>query len=83
MGGFSKPVGGQTQGNSKVFVLLDGSLKPLLQMLEEIFTSEEWDCERDVGSWRCLVAIVKCLVDDVEGSTSARLFELGSHASNR
>ena len=53
------------QGNGKMFMLLYGSLEPLLSVLEEVVMSEEGNCKRYVGTWWCQVAVLKCLVDDV------------------
>ena len=71
MGGFSEPMGGQVEGDGKVFVLLDSGLKPLLGVLEEVLVSEERDREGDVGSWWCQVAVFERLMNNVESRLAA------------
>ena len=46
-------------------------------MLGEIVVSQEWYCKRNVGLGRCQISVVKGFVDNVRGSGTTWLFEIG------
>ena len=51
-------------------------------MLGEIVMSQERYCKGNVGLGRCQIPVVKCFVDNVQGSDTTWFFEVGGHASN-
>ena len=71
---------GEVEGDSQVFVVLNGGTEPLLAMLGEIFVGQERHCQWDVRFGWCEVAVEEGFVDDVESSTAAGFFEVGGHA---
>ena len=71
---------GEVEGDSQVFVLLNGGTEPLLAVLGEIVVGQEWHCQWDVRFGWCEVAVEEDFVDDVESSTAAGLFEVSGHA---
>ena len=62
-----------------MLVLLDGGL---LAVLGEIVMSQERYCKGNVGLGRCQISVVKCFVDNVQGSGTTWLFEIGGHTSD-
>ena len=62
-----------------MLVLLDGGL---LAVLGEIVMSQERYCKGNVGLGRCQIPVVKCFVDNMQGSGTSWFFEVGGHASN-
>ena len=79
VGGFPQSVGGKVEGNGELLVLLNGSTEPLLAVLSEIVMGQEGHCQWDVLFWRREVAVDQGFVEDVEGSTAARFFQVGGH----
>ena len=73
---------GKVEWDGQTLVLLDGGLEPLLAMLGEIIMSQERYCKRNVGLGRCQIPVVKCFVDNAQGSSTTWFFKVGGHASN-
>ena len=70
---------GEVEGDSQVFVLLNGGTEPLLAVLGEIVVGQEGHGQGDVRFWWCEVAVEEGFVDDVESSAAAGFFKVGGH----
>ena len=82
LGCFPQTVSRQVERDGQVLVVLYCGFQPLLTVFGKLLVGQEWYGERDVGLGWAEVAVLEGLVDDVERSAAARLFQVGCHSSD-
>ena len=82
VGCFPQTVSRQVERDGQVFVVLYCGFQPLFTVFGKLLVGQEWYGEGDVGLGWTKVAVLEGLVDDVERSAAARLFQVGCHSSD-
>ena len=82
VGCFPQTVSRQVERDGQVFVVLYCGFQPLFTVFGKLLVGQEWYGEGDVGLGWTEVAVLEGLVDDVERSAAARLFQVGCHSSD-